>query len=171
MDIECTSSRKYIKTTSMCGTFSQNTYWRLAEDIIQWKRQEKSPHNWIGEKKRGEKGIGMRAIPLVGSCEIGKLPSPWGPPSPVRRSAGMDNFKNSQAECKIWSSALQHKQTSIDDPCVTALPRLRCTVTGCWLSGFSGQAQWKDSVWLCRDSLKVLECGLGSSWGCVQHGV
>ena len=33
---------------------------------------------------------GMGPAPLQGSCERGKLPSPWEAPSPVRRSAGTE---------------------------------------------------------------------------------
>ena len=42
---------------------------------------------------------------------------------------------------------------------------LVCVATGGWNSGFSGQTQGEDSVWLCEDSLKGLECGPGCNWG------
>lgn len=122
--------------------FSQNTYWRLAEDIIQWKLQEKSPHNWIGEKKRGKKGIGMRSTPLVGSCETGKLPTPWGPPSPARRSAGMDSFKNSQSAksgLQLYSINTDHHRWSLLCHC-TAQTEMHSN----W--GLTLWFQWADPV-------------------------
>ena len=39
------------------------------------KKARKSPHNWVGQKKKGkkDKGIGTGPAPMRGSCEGGKF--------------------------------------------------------------------------------------------------
>ena len=45
----------------------------LAEDIRPPKRQDNLHRNWVGQKKKKDKRIGMGPVPLGGSCEGGKV--------------------------------------------------------------------------------------------------
>ena len=63
----------------------------MLADLIQPKLQDRPPPNqvvWKEKKKRG--GIRMGLAPLKGSCERGKVPLHWKPPSLAGRSAGTD---------------------------------------------------------------------------------
>ena len=45
---------------------------------------------WPGRRKEKKKWIGMRPVPLGGSCERGNVPTPWEAPSWEGRSAGTE---------------------------------------------------------------------------------
>lgn len=47
VDMELTSSHKYIKNTSTCGTILTE-YPLNTEDLIEPTLQERPPHNWAG---------------------------------------------------------------------------------------------------------------------------
>ena len=55
--------------------FSQNIHWKLT-DLIQPKLQERSPHYWVGWRRKKEEEWGGK-LPLGGSCEVRKVPSLW----------------------------------------------------------------------------------------------
>ena len=158
--------------------FSQNTYWILAQDLIQPKLQERSPYNWVGWKKKKKKGIGVGPAPLRGSCEREKFHSPWEGPSPAVRWAGTEGeLQSLRGE---WSSWIVVGRTERDlqrrswpshcSPQLEASWWLVSAGPGCWNSSFREQTWGENWAWLHGDSLKGLECGPSHNWGCEQEG-
>ena len=82
VDMELTSSHKYIKNTSTCGTI-------LIEQLLQAggrpqtsKRARKSPSNWVKQskkkrKRKYQKRNQMGLAPQGESCERGNISPPW----------------------------------------------------------------------------------------------
>ena len=70
------SPHKYIKNTSTCGTVPTEQLLNAGRGPQTSKKARKSPHNWVGQKKKEkkrDKGIRMGPDPLGGSCEGGKV--------------------------------------------------------------------------------------------------
>ena len=116
----------------------------------------------------------MGPVPLGRSCERGKVPSPWEPPSLAGRSAGIvrELQRLKRTVWEVASGQAVYKEASTDSPWhIATLPRPK-HMPGCWNSGFIGQTWGEDSVWLHGDRLKGWECGLGWNWGYkrTQHG-
>ena len=57
--------------------FSQNTYCMLAEELIQPKMQESSPHNWVRRRKKKESGWDLCL--WEGAVKEERLPYPGKP--------------------------------------------------------------------------------------------
>ena len=99
------------------------------------KRARKSPCNQVGrkekkkKKKESEKGIGTEPVPLGGSCEWGKVSTPWEAPSPVGRLAGTDRELQSFGE--NTAAGLRQTADFTDGQCrCPALPSLRGASAG-----------------------------------------
>ena len=57
----------------------------------------------------------MRPVPVGGSCEGGKVLSPWEPPSSAGRSAGTERELErpglcSGGVCRFWLAGRQHRE-------------------------------------------------------------
>lgn len=86
--MEPTSSHRYIKNISTCGTVLTKyltEHWQKLSSTQ--KYQQRTPSNQGGQKKK-RKGTEMEPAPLGESYEIGKVPSPREAPSLAGRSAG-----------------------------------------------------------------------------------
>ena len=93
--------------------------------------QERSPCNRVGQKKK--KLIGMELVLLGGTCERGKIPSPWETPSPARISAGTEReLQKLGEECGSWLGVGR-----TDGPChfaaLTSPRYLPAGVCGAWV--------------------------------------
>ena len=105
--MELTSSHKYIKNTSTCGTLLTEHLLNAGRRPQTSERARKSPCNWVGQKKeeklKREKGTMMGPEPLGGSCERRNVSTPWEIPSLVGRSVGMEGELWSLGEeCSNW---------------------------------------------------------------------
>ena len=115
----------------------------------------------------------MGPVPLGGSCEKGKVPSPREPPSLAGRSARTEReIQRLRGECSSWTAAGKTERDqyrgSWPNPCA---PQPKMSI--CWCmqglgaeTGFRGQSLGEDWGWKCGDSLKGLECGPSHNRGC-----
>ena len=76
--VEFTFCHKYIKDTPARGMILTEHLLNPGRRPQTFKRVRKSPHNWVGQKKKGkkkkrEKGTGTGSVPLGGNCARGKL--------------------------------------------------------------------------------------------------
>lgn len=67
-DVKLTSSQMHQKIHLQVEQFSQNTYWKLAEDLIQPKLQEGSPYNQV-EWNKTIKELGQNLSPWEGAVK------------------------------------------------------------------------------------------------------
>ena len=120
---------------------SQNTYWKQADDLIQPKLQERSPHSGVGwREKGGEAELGWDLCPWEGAVKEERFPHPTNLLHQLRGLVGqIGSFRGSRGEC----GPAGYRETSTDRPChVTALSTclLVCAMAGFWNLGFSGQS-------------------------------
>ena len=64
---------KHIRNTSKCGTTPTEHLLNAGRRPQTSQKARKSPHTWVGQKKKRDKGIGMGPAPLGGSYEGGKV--------------------------------------------------------------------------------------------------
>ena len=84
--------------------FSWNTYWKPAEDLVQPKLQEQSPHNQVGWRGKGEEEeSGQELCPWEGAVKEEMFPNPRnlfhqlrGPPRQI------ESFRGLRGECGSW---------------------------------------------------------------------
>ena len=100
----------------------------------------------------------MGPVPLGGSCERGKVPSPWEPPSPAGRSARTEReIQRLRGEC---SNRLAAGRAERDQhrwswpPCCTLQPEMRI----CWC------AQWLGA----ETRVSADRPGEGTGVGCME---
>lgn len=62
-----TSSHKYIRSPSINGTTTQDIYWTLEEKLKHQKRQEGSPCNRVGLKRKKKVEVGWDLHPREGA--------------------------------------------------------------------------------------------------------
>ena len=149
--------------------FSQNTYWMLAEDLIQPKQQERSPHNQVGrKKKKKKKELGQDLYPVrepwkrKGYLTLGTPFTGW-KISQDRQGASEAQRRVQQPVCSRQNTerpAQTVHATTLYSPAREAW-LLGHTGPGCWNLGFSKQTQGEVWGWLHGDSLKGLEWGPG----------
>ena len=77
-DVKLTSSQMHQKIHLQVEQFSQNTYWKLAEDLIQPKLQEGSPYNQV-EWNKTIKELGQNLNPWEGAVKEKVFPQPKNP--------------------------------------------------------------------------------------------
>ena len=134
-----TFSHKYIKNTSTCGTVLTEHLLNAGRRPQTPKRARKSPHNWVGQKKKGkkkkrerEKGIRTGPAPQRRSRERGKVCVPWEVPSLAGQSARMEG--------ELWSLRGEHSNWFMEGKAERDLHRwqvsLPCTpqpeMLTCW---------------------------------------
>lgn len=130
--------------------------------VLKVKKERESGwnlHPWKGAMKEEMILHTRNLLPLLGvswdrqgaSRPIGEWSS-W----PVAGGAGRDQHRRSLSHC-CTSHAAQEPYLLV------------CATAGCWNSDLSGQTWREDSVWLFRDSLRGLDCGLACNWRCAQY--
>ena len=117
----------------------------------------------------------MGPAPLGGSCERGKVPSPWELPSPAGRSAGTEReLQRLRGECSNQLTAGRRERdqhTWSWPPCCTPQPK----TCNSWYEWGLGAEAWASvdrpgerTGSGSAENLEGLECGLGCNWVCVQ---
>ena len=128
-----TCSNKYIKIYLHVEQFSQNTYWKLAEDLIQSKVQERSL--CVQWRKKREKEESEQNL------------YPWEPPSLPGKCAKThrEHQRLERRECEL-ACGPQSGERAAETVLATLLHvpagdmhLLVCAVTRCWNVGFSRQ--------------------------------
>ena len=172
--MELTSSRKYTKNTSTCGTIHKEHLLNTGRRPQTSKSAKKSPCNWEGQKqsKKKRKESRQDLYPREGAMKEERFLHPgrsphWQGDEPGQRGS----FRALEENAATGLQKTKQRVTCTDDwyqgP---ALPSLRCLSTGVgggWILklGLQRSDRGEDWGWLRGDSLKGLECG---NWGCMQ---
>ena len=178
--MEVTSSHKCIKNTFTCGIILTE-YLRNTGRWYHTTRAARSPRNWIGwkGKKKKKKESGQNLCPREGILKGERCPHPGNPLHWLGDQLGqIESFRGSEESAAACLQQAGQRETCTEGHLATSLHTPAWDMylpvyasAGCWNPGFSGQTQGQDSVWLCRDSPKDLECGLSHNWWCEQDGV
>ena len=134
-----TFSHKYIKNTSTCGTVLTEHLLNAGRRPQTPKRARKSPHNWVGQKKKGKKKkererkeSGRDLHPRDEAVKEGRFAYPGKSPHLQGNQPGWRGSFGASEESTVtglWRA--KQRETCTDGRChCPALPSLRCSPAG-----------------------------------------